>query len=252
MTKESILILADDPGFCQAVQERMQSNHTKVVCTSSPVEILGNRIDNQCCLIIIDMSLKGMEMLSLLQMVRSSFCAPILTLEQDNSERKRIALFQAGANACLDKPVDLDVCTAQAWSLIQLYRGNLEHKHLLAFGKELLISLHRRQVLIDGQPVQLTRKEFDLLHCLASSPEQVFSLEQLYQYVWNEVSSIGGDETVRVHLKKLRKKLASFGKDYIQNVRGVGYKFVLVEELAPDKFPQLAILSQRYVKHIYL
>lgn len=119
---------------------------------------------------------------------------------------------------------------AQAWSLIRLYKRNLDPSHLITFGKELLISLHHRQVLIDGKPVQLTRKEFDLLHCLASSPEQVFSLEQLYQHVWDEVSSIGGNETVKVHIKKLRKKLASLGKNYIQNVRGIGYKFVLEKE----------------------
>lgn len=227
MTKESILILDDDLMFCQSVRERMRINYVEVICTASPAEILEKNMDFQYCLVMIDTSLKRAEGLVLLQMIRSSTRSPILALDRDVSIERRVALLKSGANACLEKPVDLDVCVAQVQSLIQLHKGNYENCHLLKFGRELLISLHHRQVLVDGNPVQLTRKEFDLLHCLASSPGQVFSLEQLYLHVWDEVNSIGGDETVKVHIKTLRKKLTSLGKNYIQNVRGIGYKFVL-------------------------
>ena len=73
----------------------------------------------------------------------------------------------------------------------------------------------------------MTRKEFDLLYCLASYPGQVFSLEHLYAHVWNDTSAIAVDEIVKSQIKSLRKKLAAVGKNYIQNEWGVGYKFVL-------------------------
>lgn len=97
----------------------------------------------------------------------------------------------------------------------------------VVFGRELIISRRYRQVMIDGKPLKLTRKEFDLFHCFANHPGQVFSCELLYQHVWNEDITLGSDSTVKSHIKTLRKKLASVGKFYIDNVWGIGYKFVL-------------------------
>ena len=65
-----------------------------------------------------------------------------------------------------------------------------------------------------------------MLVFLAQHPEQVFSIEQLYEHIWNMDFAVNGDETVRVHIKTLRKKLAQAGKNYIYNVWGIGYKFV--------------------------
>lgn len=72
----------------------------------------------------------------------------------------------------------------------------------------------------------LTKKEFDLLHYFANHPFQVFSKGQLYVHVWDDSFANIGDETVRVHIQRLRRKLATTGKNLIHNVRGVGYKFV--------------------------
>ena len=123
----------------------------------------------------------------------------------------------------------MQICIAQANALIQLYLNfNRNHKdhHPIIFGTELVISPKYRQVVVDGTTLVLTRKEFNLFLCLAKHPEQVFSREQLYTDVWNDGLGIGGDETVRVHIQKLRKKLTALGKNYIHNIWGVGYKFV--------------------------
>ena len=94
------------------------------------------------------------------------------------------------------------------------------------YGTELIINSRYRQVIVDGEPLDLTRKEFDLLHYLASSQRQVFSRKQLYNQVWHDSTTESGEETVRVHLNTLRKKLLQMNKDLIENVRGVGYRFV--------------------------
>lgn len=83
------------------------------------------------------------------------------------------------------------------------------------------------QVIVDGKFLELTRKEFDLLHCFAKHPGQVLSREQLYDYIWNDEPAVAVDEAVKSLIKKLRKKLASVNKFYIQNTRGVGYRLVL-------------------------
>lgn len=82
-----------------------------------------------------------------------------------------------------------------------------------------------RQVQLNGKALPFTRKEFDLLYCLASNPGQVFSREQLYDQVWDEHATYNVDEVVKAQIKLLRQKLSMTGKDYIQNVWGVGYRF---------------------------
>lgn len=72
----------------------------------------------------------------------------------------------------------------------------------------------------------LAYKEFELLVCLVKHPCQIWSRTQLYRYVWNDDLGINGDNTVKTHIGNLKKKLTDLGKNYIQNSRGVGYKFV--------------------------
>ena len=87
-----------------------------------------------------------------------------------------------------------------------------------------------RQVSLNGAQLNLTRKEFDLLFCLASHAGQVLSREQLYQMVWDENSAYNVDETVKAHIKSLRKKLTPAGAEYIKNVWGIGYRFSANED----------------------
>ncbi len=96
----------------------------------------------------------------------------------------------------------------------------------LVFGTELIINPMYRHVIINGELLELTRTEFDLLYYMAKYPNQIFSRQQLYRQVWHDDLGISGENTVRAHIGNLYKKLADVGKNYIQNSRGVGYKFV--------------------------
>lgn len=145
------------------------------------------------------------------------------------SIQEKILLFHAGANACLEQSADINIFVAQANSLIQLYLDAKKidfQEHPLAFGTELIINPIYRHVIIDGELLGLTRTEFDLLYYMAKHPNQIFSRQQLYSQVWNDDLGINGENTVRSHIGNLYKKLADAGKKYIQNSRGVGYKFV--------------------------
>jgi len=155
---------------------------------------------------------------------------PILILSEPSSIETQIALFHSGADAYVEKPLNLDICAVQAEALIRLYLATDMNcgLHSPVIQEEgLIINPRYRQVKIDGKPLVLTRKEFDLFHCLASCPGQVFSCEQLYNHVWTDESAIEVDQAVRSQIKRLRRKLSLIGKDYIQNEWGVGYKFIL-------------------------
>ena len=229
MIKRRILIVEDDLSICRSMEEHLQNDSTDVCCVTTVADALDIFMTQEYCLVIMDLQLPETDGLEMLTTMRSAKHTPILALTSSLRPENRVALLQAGANAYLEKPVDMSVCAAQAEALIQLYcESNRDYQKCrpLTFGTELIINPLNRQVMIDGTPIELTRTEFDLLFCLAQHPGQVWSRGQLYSHVWADDLGVSGDNTVRAHIGNLRKKLAEAGKKYIQNSRGVGYKFV--------------------------
>ena len=209
----------------------MQDNLTGVSYMTSAIEALNSYIKRDYCLVVLDIQLSNIDNMELLRAMQQSKYTPILALTQSSNIADKVALLHAGADACIDKPVDLEYCVAQANALIRL-RANLNincSQHSPIVRGELIISPHYRQVMIAGRPLPLTRKEFDLFLCLASSPGQVFSREQLYDCIWGDGPAIAVDEAVKTQIKRLRGKLALAGKNYIQTEWGIGYKFVLYD-----------------------
>ena len=100
-----------------------------------------------------------------------------------------------------------------------------DYSYTLAFGNDLIIEPEKRQVYLKGKKLNLTRKEYDMLFCLASNAGKILNREQLYAQVWDEATSYNVDELVKAHIKTLRKKLSDADIQYIKNVWGVGYRF---------------------------
>lgn len=126
----------------------------------------------------------------------------------------------------LEKPVEIDVCAEQIRSIFQQEHSMASDNAVFAFGAELIIDRKYHLIMIDGIRIMLTPTEFELLLYMATNPRQVFSNNQLYRHIWGDVPDLGMEKTVKVHLSNLRRKLVDAGKTYIQNVRGVGYRFV--------------------------
>lgn len=112
---------------------------------------------------------------------------------------------------------------------MNLYIDLQNHKPnaTLTFGTDLVINPQSHQALLNGVNLQLTRIEFDLLYCLASHMGRVLSREQLYDLVWKEHSAYHVDEVVKAHIKALRRKLEKSNVEYIKNVWGIGYQFLM-------------------------
>ena len=226
--KRRILVIDDDLAICRSIRDAMQDDYTDVCYTMSVSEALDAFAAYNYCLIIVGLRLSETDGIEMLHIIRQAKTTPILLLTEKLTENEKVPLFHAGANAVLEKPIDMSVCVAQANSLIQLYMERTEAwtYHPLIFGTELMIDPTHRQVTVDGQHLTLTRKEFDLLLCLARHPGQVWSRTQLYSQVWDDNLGVSGENAVKSHIGNLRRKLADMGKDYIQTSWGVGYKFV--------------------------
>ncbi|MBS6221403.1 response regulator transcription factor [Enterocloster bolteae] len=226
--KKRVLIIDDDLNVCRQIKYALQSSTTDVYYAFSVAEGIKKFLEQEYCLVIMDISLSEVDGQRLLKIMREAKTIPILVLSSKSGQETKLSTYQAGANAYLEKPYELEECLAQAESLMELYVGLKSPKdrcYTLAFGMDMMIDPERRRVTLKGQELNLTRKEFDLLFCLASHAGQVLSREQLYNQVWNNEKSYNVDEAVKSHIKSLRKKLTVSDIDYIKNVWGIGYRF---------------------------
>lgn len=230
MALNRILVVDDDLDTCCSIKGHMQNEGVEVCCMTSASEALESVMNTEYCLILLSNQLPGISGMETVRIMRLTLHIPIIILADQLSSNDKAALLRAGADAIIDKPLNVELCAAQADALIQLYRnsdvdhGNAQREQI-AFGSKLMIIPHFRQVFVNGKPVSLTRKEFDLLHFFARHPHQVYSREQLYARVWGDSYALVGDETVKVHIQTLRKKIETDGTTFIHNVWGVGYKF---------------------------
>ena len=230
MIKKCVLIIDNDMDTYQELRSILEDEETAVYYAPSPDEALSIFVKWNFCLVIMDTQLPEYNDCEVLRVMRQTKAIPILVLSAKVDTAKRTEILQAGANVYLEKPYDLNEVLAQARSLIALCTTSipLENQHYtIAFGTELIIGPTYWRVTLNGQLIELTHKEFSLLYCLASHREQVLSKEQLYHHVWKDDSEINLDATIKSHISTLRQKLSLQGKNYIENVRGVGYRFTI-------------------------
>jgi two-component system OmpR family response regulator len=173
--KKQVLIIHNNENIYCEIRQELESLSTKVVCTSTLNEAVKLFVNNEICLVIMDTALSEDDNRQFLRMMRIAKPVPILLLSSNTEYPNRLRAFQAGANAYLGKLYTLDECIAQAKSLINLYvklklKPESESHHPLAFGTNLTIKPIKRLVFLKGQLAELSRKEFNLLFCLANHP----------------------------------------------------------------------------------
>ena len=226
--RKRILIINENVAEATNIKERLVSAYNDVECVTSISDAVNRFVSMDFTLVILDANMSMEDDHKLLKVMRQAKRTPILLLSSQADHSERLRALQAGAHAYMGHPYSLEECLAQAEALMQLYIEAHPGSNLcytLVFGKDLVIDPSTRQVFLKGKELNFTRKEFDLLFCLASNAGRVISREQLYEQVWSEDAAYDVDGLVKTHIKTLRKKLSESGTEYIKNVWGVGYRF---------------------------
>ena len=226
--KRSILVVDQSLDYCRWVTHALNGPMTEVLSALSTDEAIKFYTKYRFCLVIIDGVLAEQNKTRLLKIVRETRVVPILALLPSVTSEKRTLFLRGGATAVLEKSCLVSELVAQTESLINLYLAlNPEDGqfYTLAYGMDFIIDYMRHQLILDGEPIDMPRKEFEVLYDLARHPNQVLSAEQLYAHVWPDESCFNADASIKNHIMKIRKKLARYGKDCIRNVWGVGYSF---------------------------
>ena len=215
-----ILLIEDDTMIGKSVQQGLSTAGFAVdwVADGRAAELaLGNGVYD---LAVLDLGLPKKDGMAVLAQLREMGDAmPVLIASARDTVSDRISGLNGGADDYLLKPFDLDELVARVRALLRRHAGS--GSPLLSHGPIVLDPL-RKTVTLDGQPVELSVREFALLEALLQRPGAVLSREQLEESVYGWGQEVGSN-AVEVHLHHLRKKL---GAGLIKNVRGVGYRIV--------------------------
>jgi len=172
--------------------------------------------------VILDIMMPQMDGISVCKEIRKISDVPIIFLTAKGEEWNRVNGLRMGADDYIVKPFSPGELIARMEAVLRRYTKQEQQEEELQFGS-IVINEKSRRIEIDGEPISLTVKEFDLLYFLCGHNGQVFSREQLLEKVWG-YDYAGSTRTVDTHVKTMRLKLGESG-NYIQTVWGVGYKF---------------------------
>ncbi|WP_027883194.1 response regulator transcription factor [Meiothermus rufus] len=216
----NVLIVDDDPAIREVLSAYLRQEGYEVVEAADGLEALGKI--PQASLVVLDLMLPRLSGWEVARELRRDYPElPVLMLTAKGEEEERIRGLDLGADDYVTKPFSPREVVARVRALLR--RSGLKAE--LAFG-ELVIRPREREAYLAGEPLALSKLEFDLLLTLAQHPGLVWSRARLLERVWGG-DFPGVDRVVDVHIAGLRRKLGEDGDNprYIETVRGVGYRF---------------------------
>ena len=218
---ESIVIIEDDESIREMLRYYFRSVGYEVACFESGEDYFEQGSDRKPSLYILDIMLPGMDGLEILRRIRADARleeTPVLMLTARTAEMDKVKGLESGADDYVVKPFGIMELQARVKALLRR-TGRPRSESILTCG-DLEIDPSAREVRKNGQLVELTYKEFELLRLLCAHRGVVLTRDDILQAVW-DYDFAGETRTVDMHVKTLRQKL---GEGYIQTVRGVGYK----------------------------
>jgi DNA-binding response OmpR family regulator len=220
-----VLIIEDDPTIRPALTRALNALSHVATTAATAMEGLRLAIDAKPDVILLDLGLPDLDGASLLAMIRAISAVPVIVISARDDDRSIIDLLDAGADDYLVKPFGPGQLDARIRAVLRRTQPAAPAGPLVV--GQLSIDVGSRQATLDGRPLDLSPKEFDLLAYLADNLGQVISKRALIAAVWNQPYG-GSDKTVDVHLHWLRRKLGESADEprYLHRVRGVGVKMV--------------------------
>ncbi|MCH0540306.1 response regulator transcription factor [Streptomyces sp. MUM 203J] len=233
----SVLVVEDDQFVRSAlIRHLTEASHT-VRSVGTALEALREVAHLRFDVVILDLGLPDLDGAEALKMLRGITDVPVIIATARDDEAEIVRLLNEGADDYLTKPFSVEHLSARIAAVLRRARaagsaGELPYSTVLRVGG-LAIDPLRRQAELDARPLDLTRREFDLLAYLAGRPGVVVPRRELLAEVWQQ--AYGDDQTIDVHLSWLRRKLGETAAKprYLHTLRGVGVKLEPPQEPRP-------------------
>jgi two-component system KDP operon response regulator KdpE len=222
---QRVLVIDDEEQIRRALKSVLQARHYEVELAETAEEGLELTANLTPDIIVLDLTLPGMSGLEACRRLREWYHGPILILSVRNADDDKIAALDLGADDYLTKPFSTGELLARIRALLRRTQGLDAPLNELRAG-ELCIDFARRTVTVKGEPVRLTRIEFDVLALLSRNAGRVVTSRMLLDTVWGP-EYVGDTQTLRVHVSHLRRKIEEPGDvpRYILTEPGVGFRF---------------------------
>jgi len=220
-----VLVVDDEPQIRTALRSVLTARGYVVELAESGEQAVEMTAEHTPDVVILDLSLPGMSGLATCARLREWYHGPILILSVRSGEDDKIAALDLGADDYLTKPFSTGELLARVRALLRRTAGHDTSVQEIVAG-DLVIDLATRTVTVAGEPVKLTRIEFDILALLARNANRVVTSNMLLESVWGP-EYVGDNQTLRVHISHLRRKIEAPGDvpRYILTEPGVGFRF---------------------------
>ena len=226
---EALLLVADaDPHVCESLRGHFCNIGFRTVTAQDGLQCLTLFKSVHPDLVLLQASLPVRNGLQVLAELRTEWEEPVVLMMGEGDVLDQVSAFEAGADDVVAKPLDLPLLTARIRAILRRTGcGDRTPVGDVIKYDNFEISRDRFELKLGGSKVDIPPKELQLLYCLASNPNRVFSREQLLEHVW-DFAFLGDSRTVDVHIKRLREKLKGVSEKWaLKTVWGVGYKFEL-------------------------
>ncbi|WP_188043648.1 response regulator transcription factor [Changpingibacter yushuensis] len=216
------LVVDDEADLAKLVAAYLERDGFTVNVSGDGMEALTIAKQTDPDLVVLDLGLPGMDGMEVCREIRAFSDCYVLMLTARTDEAATLAGLGVGADDYMTKPFSPREVVARTRVLFRRPRTSAALSKRLVFGG-MEIDLARRSVHLAGQEIDLTKTEFDVLAFLVGAPEQAHSRESILAGIWGE-SWVGDPRAIDVHVTHIRAKIGPDGPDYVETVRGVGYR----------------------------
>ena len=229
VAKQKILIVDDDENIAELLSLYLLKECFDAMIVHDGEQALSAFETYRPNLILLDLMLPGIDGYTVCREIRSRSDTPIIMLSAKGEVFDKVLGLELGADDYIIKPFDAKEMVARVKAVLRRYHPAKVEEALLDRGKYveypgIIINLTNYSVTLDGMNVDMPPKELELLYFLASSPNQVFTREQLLDQIWG-YEYVGDTRTVDVHVKRIREKIKDHANWKLSTVWGIGYKF---------------------------
>ena len=228
----NILVVDDDKEIVNAIEIYLSQEGYNIIKAYDGEEALEKLKENEIHLIILDIMMPNKDGIETLQEIRKDKTIPVIMLSAKSEDYDKISGLNTGADDYVTKPFNPLELIARVKSNIRRYVdfGNSKisnkknNEKVLSTGA-LEINDETKQVTVDGKEIKLTATEYNILKFLLENKGKVYSIEQIYENVWNE-ESYGAENIIAVHIRHIREKIEINPKEpkYLKVIWGIGYK----------------------------
>jgi len=224
-----VLLVEDDAAIRTALTRSLRDQGHGVAAVSSGMPALSAAVEQKPDVVLLDLGLPDVDGSDVLSMLRAVSDVPVIVATARDDEAEMVRLLDLGADDYIIKPFTAAQVNARIRAVLRRM-GRTDEDPVITVGG-LVIDTRSYEVTVDGRPVELARKEFELLLVLARRAGEVVTKRDLLSEVW-QLAWGGSDRTVDVHLSWLRRKLGESAREprYLHSVRGVGVRLAAPSE----------------------